>query len=167
MRSTRWPGLVWAARSKREAMLIAPSRRFAARLAGHNAEQFLLDEFAKVEMRVGLVLAAERVKGADKLLQMKIDIGEAEPRNIVAGIAESYTPEEMLGRKVVIVANLQPRKLRGLVSNGMILAASPEGGKPVLVSVAEILCPTCPDLPMPTTMTFPRRRRVSTINSTA
>jgi methionyl-tRNA synthetase len=100
-----------------------------------------IDEFAKVEMRVGLVLAAERVKGADKLLQMKIDIGEAEPRNIVAGIAEAYTPEEMLGRKVVIVANLQPRKLRGLVSNGMILAASPEGGKPVLVSVAGDVAP--------------------------
>jgi methionyl-tRNA synthetase len=95
-----------------------------------------IDEFAKVVMKVGLVLSAERVKGADKLLHMQVDIGEAEPRSIVAGIAEAYTPEEMTGRKVVIVANLQPRKLRGLVSNGMVLAASPEGGKPVLVSVA-------------------------------
>jgi methionyl-tRNA synthetase len=95
-----------------------------------------IDEFAKVEMRVGLVLSAERVKGADKLLHMQVDIGEAEPRGIVAGIAEAYTPEEMTGRKVVIVANLQPRKLRGLTSNGMILAASPEGGKPVLVAIA-------------------------------
>ena len=100
-----------------------------------------IDEFAKVVMKVGLVLSAERVKGADKLLHMQVDIGEAEPRSIVAGIAEAYTPEEMTGRKVVIVANLQPRKLRGLVSNGMILAASPEGGKPVLVSVAGDVAP--------------------------
>ena len=100
-----------------------------------------IDEFAKVVMKVGLVLSAERVKGADKLLHMQVDIGEAEPRSIVAGIAEAYTPEEMTGRKVVIVANLQPRKLRGLVSNGMILAASPEGGKPVLVGVADDVAP--------------------------
>ena len=95
-----------------------------------------IDEFAKVEMRVGLVLSAERVKGADKLLHMQVDVGEPEPRSIVAGIAEAYTPEEMTARKVVIVTNLQPRKLRGLISNGMILAASPEGGKPVLVAIA-------------------------------
>jgi methionyl-tRNA synthetase len=100
-----------------------------------------IDEFAKVVMKVGLVLSAERVKGADKLLHMQVDIGEAEPRSIVAGIAEAYTPEELTGRKVVIVANLQPRKLRGLVSNGMILAASPEGGKPVLVGVAGDVAP--------------------------
>lgn len=95
-----------------------------------------IDEFAKVEMRVGLVLAAERVKGSDKLLHMQVELGEAEPRSIVAGIAEAYTVEEMVGRKVVIVANLQPRKLRGVPSNGMVLAASPEGGLPVLVSVS-------------------------------
>ena len=95
-----------------------------------------IDEFAKVEMRVGLVLAAERVKGSDKLLHMQVELGEAEPRSIVAGIAEAYTVEEMVGRKVVIVANLQPRKLRGVPSNGMVLAATPEGGLPVLVSVS-------------------------------
>jgi methionyl-tRNA synthetase len=100
------------------------------------ANLITIDEFAKVEMRVGLVRSAERVKGADKLLHMQIDVGEAEPRSIVAGIAEAYTPEEMLGRRVVIVANLQPRKLRGLTSNGMILAATAEGRKPVLVTVA-------------------------------
>ncbi len=100
-----------------------------------------IDEFAKVEMRVGLVRSAERVKGADKLLHMQIDIGEPEPRSIVAGIAEAYSPEEMVGRKVVIVANLQPRKLRGLTSNGMILAATAEGGKPVLVTVVSDVPP--------------------------
>ncbi len=95
-----------------------------------------IDDFARVEMRVGLVLKAERVKGADKLLHMQIDIGEPRPRSIVAGIAEAYAPEDLLGRKVAIVSNLQPRKLRGLVSDGMILAASPEGGLPVLVTFA-------------------------------
>ena len=96
-----------------------------------------VEDFAKVEMRVGQVLAAERVKGSDKLLHMKVDIGEEQPRTIVAGIAEAYTPEQMLGRKVVIVANLQPRKLRGIESNGMIVAASVEGGKPVLAGFLE------------------------------
>jgi methionyl-tRNA synthetase len=96
-----------------------------------------IDDFAKVELRVGLVLSAERVKGADKLMHMKVDIGEPEPRTIVAGIAEAYTPAELLNRKVVIVANLQPRKLRGIESNGMIVAASVEGGKPVLAGFHE------------------------------
>jgi methionyl-tRNA synthetase len=96
-----------------------------------------IDEFAKVDLRVGVVLSAEPVKGSDKLLHLKVDIGEPEPRTIVAGIAESYRPEQMLSRKVVIVANLQPRKLRGLTSNGMIVAASVEGGKPVLAGFLE------------------------------
>ena len=86
---------------------------------------------------MGVVLSAERVKGADKLMHMKVDIGEAEPRTIVAGIAEAYTPEQLVNRKVVIVANLEPRKLRGVVSNGMIVAASVEGGKPVLAGFHE------------------------------
>jgi len=68
---------------------------------------------------------------------LKVDIGEREPRTIVAGIAEAYKPDELLNRKVVIVANLQPRKLRGLTSNGMIVAASIEGGKPVLAAFLE------------------------------
>jgi methionyl-tRNA synthetase len=96
-----------------------------------------IDDFAKVELRVGLVLTAERVKGSDKLMLMKVDIGEAEPRTIVAGIAEAYTPVELVNRKVVIVANLEPRKLRGIESNGMIVAASVEGGKPVLAGFHE------------------------------
>lgn len=96
-----------------------------------------IDDFAKVDLRVGLVLSAEPVKGADKLLHLKVDIGEPEPRTIVAGIAEAYKPEQLINRKVVIVANLQPRKLRGLTSNGMIVAASVEGGKPVLAGFHE------------------------------
>jgi methionyl-tRNA synthetase len=96
-----------------------------------------IEDFVKVDMRVGVIRSAERVRGADKLLHMTVDIGEPEPRTIVAGIAEAYTPEALIGRKVVIVANLQPRKLRGIASNGMIVAASLEGGKPVLAGFLE------------------------------
>jgi methionyl-tRNA synthetase len=96
-----------------------------------------IDDFAKVDLRVGEVKSAEPVKGADKLLHLKVDIGEAEPRSIVAGIALAYKPEQLVGRKVVIVANLQPRKLRGLTSQGMIVAASLEGGSPVLAGFLE------------------------------
>jgi len=72
---------------------------------------------------------------------MKVDIGEPQPRTIVAGIAEAYTPEQLLNRKVVIVANLQPRKLKGIESNGMIVAASIEDGKPVLAGFLEDIAP--------------------------
>ncbi len=96
-----------------------------------------IDDFAKVDLRVGEVKSAEAVKGADKLLHLKVDIGEAEPRTIVAGIALAYKPEQLVGRKVVIVANLQPRKLRGLTSQGMIVAASLGDGQPVLASFLE------------------------------
>jgi len=95
-----------------------------------------IDDFAKVELRVAQVKTAEKVKGADKLLRLEVDLG-TEVRQLVAGIAEAYAPETLIGRKVVIVANLAPRKLRGLESNGMIVAASPEGGKPVLASFLE------------------------------
>jgi methionyl-tRNA synthetase len=95
-----------------------------------------IDDFAKIEMRVGTVKTAEKVKGADRLLRIEVDIG-TEVRQVVAGIAEAYAPEQLIGRKVAIVANLAPRKLRGLESNGMILAASVEGGKPVVATFAE------------------------------
>ncbi len=95
-----------------------------------------IDDFAKVELRVGVVKVAERVPKADKLLRLEIDIG-TEVRQVLAGIAEAYAPESLIGRKVVIVANLAPRKLRGMESNGMIVAASLEGGRPVLASFLE------------------------------
>jgi methionyl-tRNA synthetase len=95
-----------------------------------------IDDFAKIELRVGVVKVAERVPKADKLLRLEIDIG-TEVRQVLAGIAEAYAPETLIGRKVVIVANLAPRTLRGLESNGMIVAASLEGGKPVLASFLE------------------------------
>lgn len=95
-----------------------------------------IEDFAKVELRVAQVKVAERVKGADKLLRLEVDLG-TETRQILAGIAEAYAPETLIGRKIVIVANLAPRKMRGLESNGMLLAASLEGGKPVLASFLE------------------------------
>ena len=79
-----------------------------------------IDDFAKIELRVGQVKVAEKVEGADKLLRLEVDLG-TEVRQVVAGIAEAYAPETLIGRKVVIVANLAPRKLRGLESNGMIV----------------------------------------------
>jgi methionyl-tRNA synthetase len=99
--------------------------------------QITIDDFAKVDLRVGIVKDAAAVKGADKLLHLHIDIGEPQPRSIVAGIALDYKPAELVGRKVVIVANLQPRKLRGLESQGMIVAASAAGDKAVLAGFLE------------------------------
>jgi methionyl-tRNA synthetase len=97
-----------------------------------------IDDFAKVDLRVGQVLSAERIPKADKLLLLKIDLGEAEPRQILAGIAQYYEPEKLIGRKVVIVANLKPRKLRGLESQGMVVAASyGEEGRPVIATFTE------------------------------
>jgi methionyl-tRNA synthetase len=96
-----------------------------------------IDDFMKVELRVGQVKVAEKVKGADKLLRLEVDIG-TEVRQVVAGIALAYEPEKLIGRKVVLVANLAPRKLRGLESNGMIVAASVgDEGKPVLAGFLE------------------------------
>jgi methionyl-tRNA synthetase len=120
-------------RDRQAALLGKPSEAAAPEQANFIA----IDDFSKIELRVGEVKSAEKVKGADKLLHLKIDIGEAEPRTIVAGIALAYSPEQMIGRKVVIVANLQPRKLRGLTSQGMILAASLGDGAPVLAGFLE------------------------------
>jgi methionyl-tRNA synthetase len=97
-----------------------------------------IGDFARVDMRVGQILTAERVPKSDKLLRFTVDLGEAEPRQILAGIAEHYEPEKMVGRKVIVVANLKPRKLRGFESQGMILAASVgEEGRPVVATFTE------------------------------
>jgi methionyl-tRNA synthetase len=97
-----------------------------------------IDDFAKVDLRVGQVLSAERLPKSDKLLLMKIDLGEAEPRQVLAGIAQYYEPEKLIGRKVVVVANLKPRKLRGFESQGMVVAASfGEEGRPVIATFTE------------------------------
>jgi methionyl-tRNA synthetase len=98
--------------------------------------QISIDDFAKVELRVAQILVAERVPKADKLLRLEIDLG-TEKRQILAGIAQHYEPEKLIGRKIVVVANLAPRKMRGLESNGMLLAASLDDGAPVLAGFLE------------------------------
>lgn len=101
------------------------------------ADKLTIDDFVKLDLRVGEVRVAERIKGASKLLRLEIDLG-IEIRQILAGIAEYYEPEALIGRKVVIIANLQPRKMRGLESNGMVLAASVgKEDRPALVSVPD------------------------------
>jgi methionyl-tRNA synthetase len=85
------------------------------------------DDFAKVSLKAGKILAAEKVAGADKLLKLTVELGEAAPRTIVSGIALSYTPEQVSGRRVVVVTNLKPRKLKGIESRGMLLTAESEG----------------------------------------
>jgi methionyl-tRNA synthetase len=96
-----------------------------------------IDDFAKIQLKIGEIKTAERVEGATKLLKLTVDIGEETPRQILAGIAESYTPESIVGRKIVVVANLAPRKMRGLESQGMLMAATDAEGHAVLLHPAD------------------------------
>jgi methionyl-tRNA synthetase len=91
-----------------------------------------IDTFKQIDLRVAEILAAEKVEKADKLLKLKIRVGEEE-RQLVAGIAQHYKPEELIGKRIVIVANLEPAKIRGIESQGMILAASTEDGKLAII----------------------------------
>jgi methionyl-tRNA synthetase len=99
-----------------------------------------IDEFARVDLRTAKVVAAERVQGADRLLKLTVDIG-AETRTIVAGIAARYAPESLVGRTIVVVANLKPAKLRGVISQGMLLAASDSAGQPYILTTEEPVPP--------------------------
>jgi methionyl-tRNA synthetase len=96
-------------------------------------DRLSIDDFMKVELRTAKIVEAERVPKSKKLMKMRVDVG-TEQRTIVAGIAEAYEPEALVGKTVVIVANLKPAKLMGIESNGMVLAASPEGGQPIVLS---------------------------------
>jgi methionyl-tRNA synthetase len=133
-RSSSPPNLAPGTATPLAAAPVAAAAPAAVSAAG---DKITIDDFSKVELRVAQVKVAERVPKADKLLRLEVDLGY-ETRQILAGIAEAYTPESLIGRKVVIVANLAPRKMRGLESNGMLLAASvgPDG-KPVLCTFAE------------------------------
>ena len=113
-----------------------PAHAAEPAVAPQEPQHITIDDFAKVELRVAQILVAERVPKADKLLRLEIDLGY-EKRQILAGIAQHYEPEKLIGRKIVIVANLAPRKMRGLESNGMLLAASLEDGAPVLAGFLE------------------------------
>ena len=100
--------------------------------------EITIDDFMKVGLRVGKVLAAEKMEKTDKLLVMKVEVG-AEVRTIVSGIAKYYTPEEMVGKQVVVVANLAPHAFRGVVSQGMLLCADDGKGGIVLVSPEKVV----------------------------
>ena len=109
----------------------------AAASATPDTPQIAIDDFVKVDLRVAQIVVAERIPKADKLLRLEVDLGY-EKRQILSGIAEWYTPEELIGRRIVVIANLAPRKMRGLESHGMLLAASnDENGKPVLATFGE------------------------------
>ncbi|RLF04747.1 MAG: methionine--tRNA ligase subunit beta [Thermoprotei archaeon] len=94
-------------------------------------EEVTFEEFKRLDLRVGKIVAAERVKRARKLLLLKVDLG-GEIRQLVAGLAEYYEPSELVGKEVVVVANLKPKVIMGLVSRGMLLAAV-ENGRPILI----------------------------------
>jgi methionyl-tRNA synthetase len=98
-----------------------------------------IDEFSKVDLRVGLVLSAERVPKSEKLIKLEVDIG-TEKRQVVAGIGKKYAPEDLLGKKIILVTNLKPARLMGIESDGMILAAT-ENDVPILATFAEDVSP--------------------------
>ncbi|MBI2445434.1 methionine--tRNA ligase subunit beta [Candidatus Micrarchaeota archaeon] len=81
------------------------------------------DDFSKLELRVGKILSSQRVEGSDKLVQLSVDVGEEAPRTLVAGIGQVYTDDQLTDRKIVVLCNLMPKKLKGIESNGMLLAA--------------------------------------------
>lgn len=98
------------------------------------------DEFSKIDLRVAKIESAERVEGSDKLLKLAVDLGEdpsagsgQEKRQIIAGIGKAYKPESLVGRQILIIANLEPRQLMGLESQGMLLAAHSEDGSPIIL----------------------------------
>lgn len=102
-----------------------------------------IDDFSKVELKVGTVLEAEEVEGSEKLIKLKVDLGEsgeAGPRQILAGVKQWYQPKDFVGKQVVVVANLEPRMMMGLQSQGMMLAADSEDG-PIFLTVPKMVPP--------------------------
>lgn len=93
------------------------------------------EEFAKVELKTGKILSAESVEGSEKLIKLMVDIGEENPRQILAGIQKWYMPEDLVGRTIIVAANLEPRTFMGLESQGMLLAA--DGEKPIPLTTFE------------------------------
>ena len=96
------------------------------------------DDFAKLELRIAKITAAERVEGSEKLIKLQLQVGP-ETRQIVAGIGKAYAPENLIGKQIVIIANLEPRSLMGLESNGMLLAADSEIGPVLLIPEKEVI----------------------------
>ncbi len=116
-----------------------------------NTPMITFDDFQKIELRVAKVLSAERVEGSEKLIKLRVDLGEANlpigqaglpvGRQVVAGIGKAYEPEALVGRLIVVVANLEPRMLLGEESEGMLLAATNENGEPVILTVEKDVPP--------------------------
>ena len=104
------------------------------------AGEITIEEFAKLDIRIGKVLKAERIPGSRKLLRLEVDLGEGEPRQLVAGLAGFYEPDELVGMNIVVLANLKPKKIMGVESRGMLLAADVDG-RPVLLTVEEDVPP--------------------------
>jgi methionine--tRNA ligase beta chain len=96
------------------------------------------EEFSKIELKIAKILEAERVEGSEKLIKLKVDAGDPEIRQIVAGIGKAYEPESLVGKQITIVANLEPRLLMGLESQGMLLAAASDNGPVLLVPDKEV-----------------------------
>ena len=126
-----------------EAMMAASAEELASQPSGEPAvvveniePEITIDDFAKVDLRVATIVQAETVEGADKLLRLRVDIGSTE-RTVFAGIRESYEPDDLIGKQVIVVANLKPRKMRFGVSEGMILASGPDGANVVVAEFAQ------------------------------
>ena len=102
-------------------------------------EKYSLEKFKKLDLRVAKIISAERVEGSDKLLKLEVDLGD-EKRQIIAGIGKAYAPEDLINKEMVIIANLEPKMIKGLESRGMLLAADAEGG-PVLVVPEKVIMP--------------------------
>ena len=99
-----------------------------------------IDDFAKVELKIGTVLEAEEVEGSEKLIKLKVDLGEENIRQVLAGVKQWYKPEDFVGKQVVVVANLEPRTMMGLESQGMMLAADSEDG-PIFLTIPKEVKP--------------------------
>ncbi len=95
-----------------------------------------IDDFAKIELKVGTILEAEKIAESDKLIKLQVDLGEEQPRQILAGVKQWYEGEDLIGKQVIVVANLEPKKLMGYDSEGMLLAASCED-RPVFLTVSQ------------------------------
>lgn len=100
-----------------------------------------IDDFAKLELKVGTVLSAEEVEGSEKLLKLQVDLGEENPRQILAGVKQWYKPADFVGKQVVVVANLESRKMMGIESQGMMLAASDEEQGPIFLTILKPVKP--------------------------
>ena len=128
---------VKAQQAQRQA--VEAEEKQAASEAARRDNMISFKEFQRIDLRVGKVVEAQRIEGTDKLLKLMVDIGEEEPRQIVAGLAPAFGPEDLLGKNVVIVANLEPARIRGVESRGMLLAAGED--EPLALVVVDRDCP--------------------------